>query len=335
MNHKLFDKLNALLLGTLTIMILTIMMVLGMLQQTAWAEPALPCTVALKDHAVVNGEIIRMRDVASMDAGVRERIGEIVISVSPEMGKSLSIQKQEIYEKLVGNGIASPEISGPSRITVSRQGTVVKPSFFKDKIHDYILQHSRWKDGVQVEIVTAKEITVPQSDVRWQITPANGQDFFGNVLFEVKAIALSTNDVLYSNWVTAKLKIIKPVPVSNRDIQRNEMITDNDIRWETREITPFTKDAILERDELVGQRADRIIRSNSVVTTSLLEKRFLVRRGEMATLEAKLKGVLASTPVKALSDGRMGDTVQVMNVNSKKIVTGVVTGKNTVEVNVQ
>ncbi len=291
--------------------------------------------VSLRNTSIVSNDIIRLKDVAVMDSSTRERVGDLVIAVSPDLGKSVSIQKQEIYEKLVGNGVQSPDIQGPSRITVERKGIVVKPSFFKDHITQYIIDNSKWKDGVEVEILTSKDIVVPENDVRWELVPANGQDFFGNVLFEVKGYSRTRNEVLFSAWITARLRITHEVPVSNRSIQRNETITDSDIRWENREVTAFTKDVILERSEIVGQKAVRIIGPNTVITGSILEKRLLVRRGEMATLVAHLNGVNATTGVKALSDGAIGDTIQVINTVSKKIITAIVTGKNTLEVNVQ
>jgi len=314
----------------------TVLFVIGILMFSMLAAVSgTSGTLVLKEKSVVSGEIVRVKDVALMEPGVMDRVGQLIISVSPELGKSISIQKQEIYEKLVGNGVQPIEIKGPSSITVLRKGTVLKSSFFKESIYEYITTHSKWKDGLQVEIVTTKEVVIPESGFRWQINPANGQDFFGNVLFEVKAISTDTNEVLYSGWVTAKLKIVKDVPVTNHEIQRNQVITDADIRWESREVTPFTKDVILEKSELIGRRSDRFVRANTVLTTSLLEKEFMVRRGETAVLVAQTRNVSASTHVKVLADGCIGDPVQVMNLVSKRIITAVVNGKNSLEVRVE
>jgi hypothetical protein len=215
--------------------------------------------LVLKARAVVSDDIVRMKDIALMDAPTRTRIGSLVIAVSPELGNTTRIQKKEIYEKLIGNGVSSPQIKGAASVTVLRKGMVVKPSFFKEKIHQYIVTHSRWKNGVELEIITSKAIVIPESGIRWHLTPANGQDFFGNILFKVKAISNATNEEIYSNWIVVKIKINKPVAVSNRTIQKNEMIREGDIRWENREITAFNKDAILNKREIIGQKAGRII----------------------------------------------------------------------------
>lgn len=292
-------------------------------------------TLVLKDTAIVSDNIVRMKDIALMDTSTRSRIGQLVIAVSPELGKTDTIGKQEIYEKLVGNGITSPQIKGANTVKIIRKGITVKPSFFKEIIHNYIVTNSKWKDGIQVEIVSAKELVIPESGVRWQLEPANGQDFFGNILFKIKAFSKTTHEEIFSNWLVAKLKITKQVAVSNRTIQKNERVGAGDIRWETREIDAFSKDALFDRREIIGQKAGRIIRPNSVITASLMEKKYLVRRGAAATLVARLKSVKATSMVKVLANGSYGDTVRVMNTASHKILSAVVTGKNKLEVIVE
>ncbi len=308
-----------------------------LLSLSVLVSAALPAanTFVLKETATVSDNIVRIKDVALMDNPTRNRIGNLVIAVSPELGKADRIPRREIYEKLVGNGIQSPLIKGAVSVKIVRNGIAVKPSFFKDMLHNYIVKNSRWKDGVTVEITSAKAITVPESGVRWVLRPANGQDFFGNVLFKAKAYSKVTNEELYSNWIVAKLKIVKKVAVSNRTIQKNEMLSDDDLRWETREIDAFTKDALFTREEIVGEKAGRTIRPNSVITSGLLEKKFLVRRGGVATLVARLNSIKATSKVKVLSNGTIGDNVRVMNTVSRKILSAVVTGKNTLEVIVE
>jgi flagella basal body P-ring formation protein FlgA len=292
-------------------------------------------TLVLKNKAFVSDDLVKMKDVALMNAADRGRFGNLVIGVAPDMGKSSTIQKQEIYEKLVGNGFQNPQLKGAPSVTVRRQGSLIDPAFFKEKIHEYIVTNSRWKEGVQVDIVTSKPITVPESGFHWQLTPANGQDFFGNILFKVRAISDSSNEEIYSNWIVAKLKIIQPVAISNRTIQKNETLNGSDIRWEEREITAFCKDAVLDRQGIVGQRAGRMIQPNSVITESLLEKRLLVRRGGTAMLVAQFKGIKATSSVQVLSNGSYGDIVRCVNTQSKIIISAVVTGENTLEVTVQ
>ncbi|MDQ1354777.1 MAG: flagellar basal body P-ring formation protein FlgA [Acidobacteriota bacterium] len=223
-------------------------------------------------------------------------------------------------------------------VKITRDGTTLTPSYFKDMILDYIVKNSQWKDGVQVEITSSKDIVIPQTDVnniRWQLMPANGQDFLGNILFKLRAFSGTSNEEIYSNWLIAKLKIMKSVPISNREIRKNQAIDESDVRWEIREIDAFTKDAILDKDKLFGEKAGRMIRPNSVITADLLGKKYLVFRGTTALLVAQSNSIKATSTVKVLADGGYGDSVKVMNISSQKVLSAVVTGKNQVEVTVQ
>ncbi len=292
-------------------------------------------TFILKESAVVSDTVVRIRDIALMDNNTRQRIGNLAVAVSPEPGKTNAIERKEIYEKLVGNGIGSPQLKGASRVKIIRRGTTIHPSFFKDRVLQYILTHSRWKEGVSVQIVSSKPMLIPEDGVRWELTPANGQDFFGNLLFKVRALSGSTGEELFSNWLVAKLTIRKRVAISNRTLQKGQSIGVGEIRWEVREITPFTKGAILSERALFGQRAGRIIRTNSVITSGLLMRHYMVKRGSLATLNVNFNGIKATSRVKVLKDGAMGDTIQVMNTDSRKILAAVVTGQNKLEVPVQ
>jgi len=291
----------------------------------------------LKSKAVVSDNIVRVRDVAVMDPYTKSRIGGLVLTVAPELGFTSSLAKNEIMEKLIGNGfqINAQQMRGPANVKISRQGLVVKPSYFTQDISRYIAQHSRWKDGFTVTIVSAKDIVVPEAGVRWQLIPANGQDFFGNVLFKVDAFSNEDNTLLYSSWIVAKLKISKRVAVSNRHIPKDQIIGSDDVRWEEREITVFTKDALLEEQEIVGRKSGRIIQPNSVITAGLMAKEYMVLRGGTALLTARLNNVKASSRVTVLANGGIGDSVRCMNTASKKIISATVTGKNALEVIVE
>jgi flagellar basal body P-ring formation protein FlgA len=293
--------------------------------------------LVLKNQAVVSSDIVKIKDIAQMDNSTRNRIGNLVIAAAPELGAATTISKKEIYEKLIGNGftLTLAQLKGAASVKILRRGLVIKPAHFTEHIRQYITTHSKWKDGVTVKVVSAKDIVIPESGVRWQLMPANGQDFFGNILFKIKAYSNKTNEELYENWIVAKLTIQKSVAISNRTIQKNEPISESDIRWETREITVFTKDAILSPKEILGQKSGRIIRANSVITAKLMAKKFLVRRGGMATLVAKINNVKATSQVKAMSNGSYGDMIRVMNTRSKKIISATVKGRNLLEVNVE
>ena len=58
----------------------------------------------------------------------------------------------------------------------------------------------------------------------------------------------------------------------------------------------------------------------------------MVAKGKLITLSFRKGGILLSAQGKALENGGLGDTVRVMNTQSKSVVQGTVTGPETVVV---
>jgi flagella basal body P-ring formation protein FlgA len=308
------------------------LIVIGLLFFTL-ANYAYGTSFVLKSSAIVFDEVVKMRDIALMDKLTKLKIGELVISSSPNIGKQINISKREIYEKLIGNGVSNPVLKGAKNISVNRRGKLVNTSFFKKRILDYIKKYSRWKNGLTLKIITNKKIIIPLSGVSWKIIPVNGQDFFGNILFKLRAF--KNGEEVLADWIVARLKIEKKVAIANRIIRKDEMIRQEDIRWEEREITAFTKNAIFEKIGIIGQRAGRTIRTNTVITTNNLESKYLVKRGFVSSLIVRYKSIRAVADVIPMSNGKYGDIVKVMNKNTKKILSAIVIGQNKMEVKVR
>ncbi len=286
----------------------------------------------LRERATVSAELVRIADVAELPAGADPRLGGLVIGAAPDPGAAQVYPRREIYEKLVGNGFTATRLEGAAAVRVERNGRSLETSFFQPAIAAYVARHSRWGDGLTVTVLPGRPLPVPGGDLEWIVQPANGGDFFGNVLFRVAA--RSGDREVFNGWVTARLKIEAPVAVSNRALGPGEAIADADVRWERREITPFTRNAVLAPAELAGRRAARLIRPNTVLTAELLQGDWLVRRGQTATLAVDHHGVRATTTVRVLADGRLGDRVRAQNESSRQLLTARVTGSGALEVEV-
>ena len=87
----------------------------------------------------------------------------------------------------------------------------------------------------------------------------------------------------------------------------------------------FVEFAGLEHAELV-----RSIQSGEPVRALDVRPATLVRRGQLVLLTVSTAGGLqVSLRVEALQDGKLGDPVKMKNPESGRLMSGVVTGRNT------
>src|SRR5260221_415066 len=86
------------------------------------------------------------------------------------------------------------------------------------------------------------------------------------------------------------------------------------------------------RDRAVGMQARRQLRAGQAVKVADLAKPDLVQRDQNVTLIYESPGLYLTVRGKAIEGGTEGDVVNVMNLQSKRTVSGVVTGRGLVSV---
>jgi flagella basal body P-ring formation protein FlgA len=109
-----------------------------------------------------------------------------------------------------------------------------------------------------------------------------------------------------------------------RSIAAGEMVQPADVVWGKAAMAPA--DAATDPDAVVGMAARRALRAGAVVAGRDVAAPQVIKANEMVTLVYDNQGVSLALQAKALSGGAVGETINVQNVTSKKIVTAVVTG---------
>ncbi|MGH6644140.1 MAG: flagellar basal body P-ring formation chaperone FlgA, partial [Bradyrhizobium sp.] len=118
-----------------------------------------------------------------------------------------------------------------------------------------------------------------------------------------------------------------------RGVERNEVLKSSDVMVERRPKSEVGSDAAT-RDRAVGMQARRQLRAGQAVRIADLAKPDLVQRDQNVTLIYDTPGLYLTVRGKALESGTEGDVVNVMNLQSKRTISGVVTGRAQVSITV-
>ncbi len=88
------------------------------------------------------------------------------------------------------------------------------------------------------------------------------------------------------------------------------------------------------RDSAIGMQMRHSMRAGQPVRVADLAKPDLVQRDQNVTLIYQTAGIYLTTRGKALDNGTEGDVVSVFNPQSKRTVSGVVTGRGQVSIQI-
>lgn len=109
-----------------------------------------------------------------------------------------------------------------------------------------------------------------------------------------------------------------------RNVSAGEVIQPADLVWGKAALAPG--DAPNDPDMMVGQVARRALRAGAAVAGHDVSALQAVKANEAVTLTFNSEGVSLALQAKALTGGAVGETINVQNVTSKKIVQAVVIG---------
>lgn len=121
------------------------------------------------------------------------------------------------------------------------------------------------------------------------------------------------------------------VAVLTRDIDRTEMLKSSDVAQERRPRSEVTGEAAT-RDRAVGMQLRRPMRAGTPIRVADIAKPEFVQRDQSVTVIYQVPGIYLTTRGKAIESGAEGDTVSVLNLQTKRTLTGVVTGRGQVTV---
>lgn len=121
------------------------------------------------------------------------------------------------------------------------------------------------------------------------------------------------------------------VAVLTRDIDRTELLKSSDVALERRPKAEVTGEPA-SRDRAVGMQLRRPMRAGMPIRVADIVKPDFVVRDQTVTIIYQVPGLYLTTRGKAIESGAEGDTISVLNLQSKRTLTGTVTGRGQVTV---
>ncbi len=121
------------------------------------------------------------------------------------------------------------------------------------------------------------------------------------------------------------------VAVLTRDIDRVDLLKASDVAVERRPKAEVTGEAA-SRDRTLGMQLRRPMRAGTPIRVADIVKPEFVQRDQNVTVIYQVPGIYLTTRGKAIESGAEGDTISVLNLQTKRTLSGVVTGRGQVTV---
>ena len=287
--------------------------------------------VRINDEDILLG---RIAGIEGHDPLMVQKLSSIVIARAPLPGASRTVEKQAFIMRLKQNGIDLTQLALniPAQVVVTRNYIEISREKIKRLVSDYI-QKTILKDhadGSIKDIQVADSIQLPDGRITFKVIPPRNSDLLGKIPFSVH---FDVNGKFYKRvWATATVEVLAEVVITKKPVGRHKPITEDDIELLKMDLAKLPSGVITDTEAVLGKRTRRAIGAKTVLRADLVEFPPLVKRGDVVVIIAESSGLKITALGEAKKKGRLGESIPVMNYDSKKILYGRVLDSNTVVV---
>jgi flagella basal body P-ring formation protein FlgA len=278
----------------------------------------------------VTGDLVRIGDVVD-NAGTA---AQIAIYRAPDLGTTGSLPTAQVLATLRAHQVIGVDTKDLKSISVTRLARTLDSKDIELQVARALERRNGLGDAANLSLTFDRDVQTVQLDasnsgtmqpaaVRYE--PRSGRF---DVSLEIANDASSAPARL--RFTGTAIETVDAAVLA-RGLERNEILKSSDVLIERRPKSEVGSD-VASRDGAVGMQARRQLRAGQALRTADLTKPDLVTRDQNVTLIYESSGLYLTIRGKALEGGTEGDVVNVLNLQSKRTVSGIVVGRGQVSV---
>lgn len=133
-------------------------------------------------------------------------------------------------------------------------------------------------------------------------------------------------------YSTVLIKSFKNVLILTKQLNRNERISLEHLRTESRDIATLQQGYLTDPEDIADKQAIRILAPGTVLTRQHFTEPTLIKRGQRVSIQSGKAGFMISAVGVAMTDGSKGQRISVKNISSKRIIQATVENPGVVTV---
>jgi flagella basal body P-ring formation protein FlgA len=277
-------------------------------------------TLSLRPTVLVAGDLVRIGDLV---ADVSPEKAGIAVFRAPDLGDTGSVQVAAVIAALRPHEITEIEAQGLSEISVTRASRVIGANEIKERIATIVAERLRVSDSASIAV------TLDGPAPTLHLDPAESGPLVPvRAIFDTRGnrfeIVFRSGDSQLR--LTGNAQETSEAVVVTRPMKRGEVLRDSDVAFERRPKGEIQADAVRDRPAAIGMALQQALRQGQVIRNNDLTRPQLIKRSEPVMIIYEVPGISLTARGKAEENGSLGDTVNVLNVQSKRVIQAVVSG---------
>jgi flagella basal body P-ring formation protein FlgA len=292
----------------------------ALLLTSAGAAPLAPIDAKpkLKAQVTVTGSIVRVGDLID-NAGI---IANVPIFRSPDLGSSGSVSAEAVSAAVRAHQLVGLDTGDISEVLVTRATRTIEPAEIDQIIHAAL--SAQYALGPAGDIAVSFDRPVGAAFVE---PTAKGEPRVAQLNYDARTTTFNATVELPGHGglrVFGHAYATVAVATVARPIERGEVLKQADVVIERRPRNTVGREVISDPDQAIGLAARNPMSPGRLLRAADLTRPQVVMRNETVTLIYQMPGIMLTVRGKATEGGAEGDTISVLNEQSKRLVQGLV-----------
>jgi len=280
----------------------------------------------------VASDLVRIGDLID-NAGT---YAQIAVYRAPDLGTTGTIATAQVLAALRAHQIIGVDTRNIREVTVTRLARTVETKAIELAVAQALQHRNGLGDAGNLTLTFDRDVQDLRLDAAnsgaMQVAAARFEPRSGRFDVSFEIVNEVTGSPTRLRFTGTAVETVDAA-VLTRNVDRSDMLKSADIVIERRTKAEVGNDAA-SREQSLGMQMRRPMHAGQPLRTSDLVRPDLVQRDQSVTVIYESPGLYLTTRGKALDSGTEGDVVNVLNPQSKRTLTGVVSGRGQVTIQV-
>lgn len=269
---------------------------------------------------VVRGDFITLGDLFGAGAfTAAPEASQIAVAPAPLPGERLAIDLSRVREIAEGRGIVLPPLHAPQTVIVARESRAIGITEVEQALLEAMA--ARGLDGkLRIRFSSAEPVLNVPSEAAAKIAvesldldPVTGQ-------FRAKLRAPADDLRATPVSVAGRAYSVAEIPVPVRPLRVGEVIAAQDLTWVELPSERLPQNVVTQMDALVGFAPRRDLREGAPLLSGDVKKPVMVEKNAVVAMVVRAPNMTLTAQGRALEAGAKGDSIRVLNTQTKRTV---------------
>jgi flagella basal body P-ring formation protein FlgA len=299
----------------------TLVLALALAAPLAGAAAAQDAVPTLRPSVTVTGDVVRIGDLVD-NAGA---VADVPIFRSPDLGTRGAVATDRIVDAIRPHHLIDIDTGGLSEVVVMRASRTISAQDIATRIAQALAGHLGLGEARNISVYFDRDVRDlnVEPDATGELQVLNLTYDPRSTRFDV-TFDLASSPTLHrqpARFTGTALETIPAVAVA-RPVNRGEVLKDSDLTVLRR--PKGDSGALTDISTVVGLSARHDLRPDQPLRSADLMKPEVIARNDTVTIVYQAPGITLTLRGQAQEAGALGDTINVLNIESKRPVQGVV-----------